>query len=364
MQLQCWTKTLGKNFISVVEPQTVKERSILGFSFGNHSLPVASDIFDMSTWYTQWPKKGPPLAPLTTRADFISEITNFHKDVILVEVNYKWTKKWECEFKWKIEHLMKELAEYPLLKVVRKVCVYVSNGIPAKDFRKLVFGDLQINNTVVVFSRWRGVGDVRVKMKGTPCIVAPRPYGSLRPSAGVVRDVELFANRHLGGFNSYVSVSARFEKLPPEYWTLSQKQRRKKIAEAIDKAMPMIESLKNESGVNGTYLAYDYGKFGSRTFEQNSYYHSKDLLEKFQEDIYDGKLPYSEYKKLWGTFKFQNPGYIAMAQMTLSSRAKCLYIIGWGHCIEFVTSLFKAFHRGQKLCVSCYSKRLCSQIKH
>ena len=366
IQLQCWIMSLNTtSSISVVEPQVTKGRSILGFSFTDDTLPIVSDVFDMDTWYTQWPERGPQLAPFITRADFIAEIKHFPKKVILVHQNFNnegRNNTYECKFTGNIGSLMRVFEQYPLLKVVRKVCIL--NGIPATEFNKLVFGDVSIPNTVVVFRSWRGFGAApRLSIRGTPCAVSQPPYSLLRPSASIVKDAETFANKHLGGFNSYVSVSGRFEKLPPRNRVLSLEQRRKVVADAISKSIPMIASLKRRSGVNNTYLAYDYGQFGSRTFKHKLYHASNDLLIKFQEDVYDGKLSYGQYNGLLSTFKFQNPGYVAMVQMTLSSKAKCLFVIGSGNSINFVISLFKAFHHEGELCVSCLSQRLCSIIK-
>ena len=367
IQLQCWINTLQtSSSVTAVEPQATKDRSILGFSFIDNSLPLASDIFDMDTWYTQWPVNKSLLAPLTTKADFVAEIKKIPKKVVLVELNFNYwaAGRHECQFKWPISSLMKEFEHYPLLKVARKVCIQPLKGIPAKEFNQLVFGDIPVENTVVVFRSWRGVGSApRLNIEGTLCAVPPRPYGLLRPSAKIVRDAEAFASQHLGGFGKYVSVSARFEKLIPKSREMSQKQQRKVVADAISKSMPRIVKLKRESAVSNTYLAYDYGKFGSKTFRHKLYYTADDLLIKFQEDVYDGKLPHSKYQKLLSTFKFQNPGYVAMVQMTLSSKAKCLFLIGWGSCINFVISLFKTFHQESELCVGCLSEKFCSQIR-
>ena len=56
---------------------------------------------------------------------------------------------------------------------------------------------------------------------------------------------------------------------------------------------------------------------------------------------------------------FQNPGYVAMVQMTLSSRGKCLLQVGWGHCIEFVKSHFRTYHHGSHLCFDCAPRSVC-----
>ena len=83
--LQCWARSLDTvSTISAVEPMVLRNSSTLGFSFADDGVPVlASDVFDMETWDSQWPKDWPPLAPLTTRKHFIEGIRKFKKKVII-----------------------------------------------------------------------------------------------------------------------------------------------------------------------------------------------------------------------------------------------------------------------------------------
>ena len=365
LQAQCWTNSIGGSFpISIVEPQTRKDRSILGFSF-NYAVdplqPLVSNIFDMESFYSQWPKEGGKLAPMVTKRDFVSEIKRFGKNVIFVQLDYKSTKERECKFTWDTAEILQEFKQYPFLNVSRKVCIYVSNNMPGNEFKKLVLGDVGINNTLIVFKEWRGLGSSRLLVKVAGCVVGKTPYGLLKPSVSVLQDAEMYANKSLGGFGNYVSVSARFEKVARDYFKLSLQQRRKAVAGAITEALEKVQSLRIKAGVSEVYLAYDYGKYGSRTFEQNRYYNSGDLLVKFQEDVYSGRLSYKEYKQSLDEFKFQNPGYVAMVQMTLASRGRCLLRLGFGHCINFVTSLYKVFHKNKDLCLECAPHTTCQR---
>jgi hypothetical protein len=363
LQAQCWTRSIhGSSPISIVEPQVRKDRSILGFSFGSAVdplRPVVSDIFDMKSFYSQWPRGGGKLAPLVTKSNFVSEIKRFGKNVIFVQLNYKSTKERECKFNWNVSEILQEFEHYPLLTVSRKVCIYVSNNMPGNEFKKLILGDVGIENTLIVLKEWRGLGGGRVMVNVAGCVVGQAPYGLLKPSASVLLDAEMHANKYLGGFGHYISVSARFEKVAWDYFKLSLGAKRKAVAGGIAEALEKVQSLKSKVGVDGVYLAYDYGKYGSRTFEQNMYYNSSDLLVKFQEDIYGGRLSYREYKQSLDEFKFHNPGYVAMVQMTLASRGKCLLRLGFGHCIDFVTSLYKVFHNNKDLCLDCAPHTVC-----
>ena len=363
--LQCWVRSLYTvSPISAVEPMVLRNASILGFSFADDHAPVlASDVFDIETWDSQWPKDRPPLAPLTTRKHFIDDIRKSKKKVIIVQVHFSYSKNLQCPFTWDLSSLMKEFEQYPLLNIVRKVCICVSNTIPAAEFYKLVFSNVAIENTVLIFTDWKGIGGDRVNII-SPCRSAMPPYSSLKPSSSVLRDAETFAKKHLGGFGQYLSVSARFEKLVKDYGKLSITERRKVVIASINESLAKVKSLKQRTGVDNVYLAYDYGLFGSATFKQRMFYNSSKELVKFQEDLYDGKISHIEYKKSLLNFKFQNPGYIAMVQMTLSSRGRCLLLVGWGHCIDYVKSLFTASHDGPHLCIECAPHSLCSGNWH
>ena len=123
--------------------------------------------------------------------------------------------------------------------------------------------------------------------------------------------------------------------------------------------MTKVHELKQKSSVERVYLSYDFGQFGSRTFASHGhFYNSSDLLIKFQEDLYEGRLNHSAYEHSFMTLKYQNPGYIALVQMTLSSKAKCLLKIGWGSSIEFVTVLFQNNHT-QPFCMICAPHNVC-----
>ena len=359
LQMQCWIKTLQASDIYAVEPQLMNNTSKLGFSFADNGSPVvASDVFDMDSWYSDWLKHAPPLAPITPRTDFIHEIERFRKKVILVQL-IRGKDEWECPFTWNISSLMEDIHQYPLLNVTRKVCIRVSKKIPAKEFNQLVFGRVEKNNTLIIVDKWKGIRNGRIDMTGTPCVFKPPPYGVLHPSISVLKDAEKFANEHLGGFGKYVSISARFEKVAMKYWKLSPKELRQAVTVGIKESLVKLKNLKKRAGVDRVYLAYDFGLFGSGSFERHSYYNSSDLLVKFQEDVYNGMVTYNEYKKSLMEFKFQNPGYVATVQMILSSRGKCLLQVGWGHCIEFVKSHFRAYHHGSHLCFDCAPRSVC-----
>ena len=72
---------------------------------------------------------------------------------------------------------------------------------------------------------------------------------------------------------------------------------------------------------------------------------------KFQQDLYNNEMTHDEYEESFMIFKPQHPAYIAMVQMTIAANGKCLLQIGWGHCIDFTSYLFKYFHSPELLCI-------------
>lgn len=363
LQIQCWAYSL-RHFRTVnpVEPQVLRGQSILGFSFSaeNDSPIVTSDVFDMNSWYSQWPEGGPNVSPLIPRSDFIDDIQKMPMNVIIVQMNFQFNAHHECPFTWDTSSLIKELRNYPLLKVIKKVCICASRSISVDVFNDIIFKNTRPKHNIIIFTDWKGIGSDRANIISTPCLQRVPPYTTLKPSSKVMRDAEEFANKYLGGFGQYISISARFEKLVRNYRRLSLEKKKAIVASSINDTLAKLIHLKYLTRLDHVYLAYDYGQFGSESFKQRLYYNSSDRLVKFVNDVYDGRLSYSEYQLSLLNFKSQNPGYIAMVQMTLASRGRCLIHVGWGHCIDFVKALYKSFHTEDNLCLKCVPLSLCS----
>ena len=351
-QLLCWTKTIdGPSPVHVVEPDFKADSSVLGLSFiKNNTSPKMSDVVDLNSWYKQWPTaRGEPLATMDSRNEFLSVISTFEKNAILVQFDYGPYEQRLCEFSWDTTNLMAELKHYPLLNISRKVCINVNKLLTSEQLRALILGDIPLQNTVIIINEWRGGGGDRVKVKGS-CF-AQMKYTYLQPNAMVMKDAKMYADKYFGGFGHYISVSARFEKVTRSYASTSQKQRRSKVAQAIDMIMTKVIELREREHVEKVSLSYDYGKFGSWTFRHEKFYDSNDLLVKFQQDLYNNEMTHDEYEESFMILKQQHPAYIAMIQMTIAAKGKCLLQIGWGHCIDFTSYLFKSFHSPELLCI-------------
>ena len=359
MQLQCWVHTLGGN-LNAVEPSLQVNKSVFGFSFANSSRHFTdirlSDLFDMSTWHTLWQGSANGLAPMVSRTNFLSEIRLYQKNVILVQIQYLKPGS-ACTFSWNTTTLMRELEDYQYLRVKRRACINFRRQLSVTDFKNQVFGDIGTENTVVIFKEWRGIGPGRSYICLPSCAKGAK-YNGIRQSKQVLKDAEIYANKYLGGFGQYISVSARFEKVDLHYSSQTLQQRRNSVKKAITESMKKIRILNDKNSNSSIYLTYDYGKFGSSTFKHNNYYNASDLLTGFQHDVYEGRISHDEYEQSFMTLSSRNPGYIAMVQMAVSSRGQCLLAIGWGHCIRFVVGLFKTNHSAP-FCIDCAPANIC-----
>ena len=267
-QLMCWTKTLdGQSPVHVVEPDFKADSSGLGLSFiKNNTSPKLSDVFDLNSWYKQWPTRGGPLAIMDSRNEFLSVISTFEKNAILVQFDYRPFELRLCEFSWDTTNLMAELKHYPLLNISRKVCINVNKLLTSEQLRALILGDVPLQNTVIIIDEWRGLGSSRALVKGE-C----SNYTHLQPSASAMEDAKMYADKYLGGFGQYISVSARFEKV---YGRTMQKRRRNKVAKAISMIKKTISTHKKQKQINKIYLSYDFGRFGSLSFRRKNFYDS------------------------------------------------------------------------------------------
>ena len=235
-QLMCWIKTLdGPTPVHTVELQLKEPFSIWGMTFMNSSAPMLSDVFDLSSWYKQWPTSRVPLATMDSRSEFISEISTFEKNVILVYLGYKPSGERLLVSSLNTDESY-DFNQYPLLKLSRIVTINVNKAMKYNELIKFILGDIPLQNTVIVIKEWRGFGGGnRVNMQGSCSLEAG--YSSLKPSASVMEDAEMYADKYLRGFGQYLSVSARFEMVTRAYSSMPNTQRRKKVDDAITTIM-------------------------------------------------------------------------------------------------------------------------------
>ena len=362
LQMQCWANTLGSG-VSVIQPLLLSNSSGLGLSFASDSTDVSKlgldTLFNMTTWSQQWTGAS-PLAPLVTREDLISEISQFKKSVVLVELKYLPSRDAKCNFTWDVMYVMEGLKQYQNLNVARNVCINAQKVISPSMFRSLVLGDLAPQDSLIIFQEWKRFGPKRMYIEIPSCNKqADRHH--LQLSDQVWKDAENYVNTHLGGIGQFISTSARFEKMRIKYTSLTLEQKQKEIAVLIPQALSNVTELQRTHGVKKVYLTYDYGQFGSGSFKNRHYYNLEDMFMKFQTDLYNGTVSFAEYEESLRALSYTHPAYVALVQMAVSSMGKCLVQIGWGHVVNLIKELFIRTHQ-RPYCIRCLSVGGCQLI--
>ena len=168
---------------------------------------------------------------------------------------------------------------------------------------------------------------------------------------------------YLGGIGQFISISTRFEKMSRHYASMTMDQKQSRIAMIIPQAISVVKELQRTHGVKNVHLAYDYGQFGSGTFKRSNYYHSEDMLIKFQNDLYIGEVSFAEYEESYRVLSSTNPAYVAVVQMAVSSMGRCLVqiYIGLGHVTNRIKELFMRRHRSP-YCIKCIPTGDCSLL--
>ena len=342
LDLQCWAAT---HKLVVVQPALEVIASYLKFTLDESlqkQMLHLSDIYNMTEWNLY--SKRHNLAPLVSRDEFLRELVHLEKEVILVEIHYEDVRgDHECTFNWKIESEVLKRSNH--LHVSRKVCLR-NNIVDIKKFNHLIFGELLPENVIVFIREWRGIQYPPRAHINLPCESGRGEFLFSRPlSKRIMTDADAYVKKYLGGFGQYNAVVGRFEKAMDNYWTLSVDKKKAKIKALVQEAVERLSKLNEKTNVSTTFLAYDYGKYGSRTFFLQKFYQSDDVLRQFQQDVYGGRMSYNDWENSFSDIcHINHTGYMSLLQLVIASRAKCLLRVGWSNFLDYVTRTYLRNH--------------------
>ena len=340
LALQCWA---ARHDLRVVAP-VVRSSSVLRDSSGprggewslsfffNRVHPSLGmeleNFFDMDDWTMFAREKG--LAPLVSREEFLRDVSLHKKNVILVQLHYQLhsCKAGPCRCNW-YEPDLNGMRQIENLKVVRQVCINNLNGIMSvENFDKKIYGDLCPHDSVVIFDDWRGIARPRVYIT-LDCNHAQTYSCHIPFSPRLINDAASYANEHLGGFGQYNAVMARFEKTKHDPFYNTMEQNHLLLNEMVDKTIAKWKEMRERTSTSATFLAFDYGSFGSDSFRTKHFYNSKERLEEFHRLIYDGTMSVQEWEhSFMQTCQTNHSVYIALLQMQLVSHANCVLFVG------------------------------------
>ena len=339
LDLQCWA---ARHHNSVVEPYFKDSRLLFTFDKSRStSLLKLEDMFDMDDWRRYSKSNG--LAPLLNEEEFFRAVGQKGQmwNVILVQMNYE-SKSTTCKFTWQEGARM--VGTLKNMKVVRKVCIGAKKGTSVSAFDNHIFGSLR--NTIVVFSEWRGIGNRSRLNVNLTCTKAKQYVCHKKISQRVLKDAEKYAQRYLGGFGQYIAIMTRFERSTKNYASMNQKNLQQYVKMRITQTLEKWKALKAKKSTPNTFLAFDYGRFGSDTFKKNQYYGSKAAMEQFHQQVYNRKISLHDWEVSFGELcNTTDSGYIALLQLAIATNAKCIVLMGeQSNFLNFAAVLYKSKH--------------------
>ena len=364
--LQCWAAQLN---MPVVEPFVVESMFQTPLENDVRDLLRFSDFYDMEQWNEGFVKPNSFL-PFVSWEDFVQ---NSPRDVILVQTpkpswfgnacSFPEMKQWYSCF-FRRHHF----------RIVREVCIPLEKNkqMTMDEFNHLVLNKYyKLRNVTVIFELWRGICvtkdclDYSINtITDSKCdrltLIDPNTYLQMKVSKRVNQDADLYVHRYLKN-SGYISLMLRLEH------SIIHVRTKDIVSKCTKGAQDIWKWLKNENQLNVTFLTWDIGRFGSASFEENKYRWKKYKITQNAKSLFTAIYGHSTSVKEWeNTFVdvcgITNPGYIALLQLSIAARAKCIVLIGGGSFQRHALQMYKYQHpQTQARCIAT-SDKLCGQI--
>ena len=354
LSLQCWASYVSDR-VRVVEP-FIHQGSGFGVVLTTKKRQMSSnivrlrDIMDINSWERQATKKG--LSPLISWEDFLSQApTN------LILTSRTCPQSVDCI---KCSRFHKSVAFFSRndFKVVRRVC-YENRAYSSAEFKKLIYGEFEPHQTVVVFNNWGGVISATSKVYRIQISdlrkCSRRAFTSfLFPNSPmIIQDGMRYTRKYIkGNREGYISVMFRLERFSLNHKfseIMSDKDKMALLTDCIEGIDKRVTKLKAQYGMDGVFLAMDCREQGSRVFTSGSSpgYLKRDLVDAVALLLHRKLYGNSSSLDKWDrSFKeiatFQTPGYLAQLQKNLAINGRCLLTAGGGSFQHSALQLHKS----------------------
>ena len=337
--LQCLTYSIDPSLV-VVEPFIVQ--STFGAALDlrepaaetpwkNNALRMRS-IYDIDKWLAFSRKKCyAPLAPWEAFLDLAP------RNVVLVQ--HTWDSCSLDQFKDAYSPFFRLYR----FNVVREVCFnFKSTGeLELWRYKHSIYGELKPTDVTLIYQKWLGVGTMvtkyTVSISDSHCekeSTGGPLFNNLHvsPSPALLAQADLYVSRYLGGVTNhmYIAVMLRVEQV-----FVSTSKRVNKlhlVSRCLINLVKKWQFIKQKTRLTETFVALDYGKYGSKGFMLHNYIDRQALEKKLGEllsAMRQGSFSSweSKFQEVAGT---ENPGYIASLQQTIGGNARCLLTAGGG----------------------------------
>lgn len=363
--LQCWAGQWNAQVVepffdgSVITSPLVPTQSDRVMRFG--------DLFDLAAWNEHSRKL--KYSELVSWDTFLHEAP---RQVIIVRfIHERWDQvqllrkkvsenpsrylpsseryKLGCETTWPNKNTYSFFQQNKFL-VVREVCFNFRYGdhLTNKQFVRDVYGEFSPSSVTVAFRTWRGMGSSpRILVSDSSCRDTKLQL-YIQPSIRLAHDAQKYIDTYLGN-TDYIAIMARMEK---SKITL---HRPGTIHYCFEKIIKYWMDMKQHTMINKTFLSIDIGRYGSNSFRNTG--DATDLKTEFKNfllRLYGGSLTAQDWENTFENVTGTNhAGYIALLQMTVFSRAKCMIMTGGGSFQTHAMNLYMSNHPVQaEQCVS------------
>ena len=333
--LQCLASAMDHR-LEVVEPFIVNSTFGVPLEISNPAVESSlinsavrlRDVYDLEKWVSYSKEKH--FAPLASWERFLDVAP---RSAVLVQ--HAWG---ECSLT-QLEEKCSPLFQLIKFNVIRKVCLYFkSTGVlNLGQYKRKIYGTLDPANVTVIFNKWMGIGPYiekfTVSIRGSSCGRAYELfYKHVTPSNRLKSDAARYVSRYLSKArgNLYIAVMVRTEMVINK--AANRDNLPRLISQCVDNVVQKWMYVKKHSGLNATFVALDYGRFGSKGFYIHTVMNQTQLKGKLQQmlrSLEQGGL--QEWEQRFGEVtSSQNPGYVATLQKTIASNAQCLITAGGG----------------------------------
>ena len=373
MCLQCWAATVSHKII-VVEP-FLHEGSKWGASLtpnnskegdDKENLVRLRDVLDIKLWDAEASKRR--FNKLTTWKCFLQLAP---KDLILVA---KLCPLGSCnpeESKKNFHDAALEFAEKNGFRLVREVIDENFHTYTAKQYKDLVYGNLDPSSSVVIMTHWGGferkVPPYRWRSGISGINSCDRAnfflYHMFQNSDLIKQDAQRYREKYLPNYKKgYISVMLRSEHFAIRHNLkgVTPDKQMSLLMNCVNSITENVNKLKEKHGVEAVVLTMDCRKQGSSKFRGAELKSGSPLnknIAKASEVLYQNLYGNSSTLEEWDDSfdsigSYRNAGYLAQLQRYLASSGTCLLTAGGGAFQGSAKTMYSKLHTSGVSCVS------------
>ena len=240
-----------------------------------------------------------------------------------------------------------------------------------EEFKKLVYGDFNPREVVVVFSLWGGIqantDPYHIGMYGNTAKKCGRGHffkvSNFPPSNKIARDASKYTNKYLDEVNGYISVMVRIEHLILRHGLLhkTKEQILSVTTKCFHNLLKELTALKDKHSTEKIFLTLDCRESGSQGFKytERSLYReiATTAVDTLFPMLYGNSTTLDEWDKSFEDVVTHNaPGYIAMLQKHLAAKGVCLLTVGGGVFQQETRQLHSSYHPNGPKCARLVSE--------